>query len=212
MDSRYRRYCITSFDEKPPKWDPEKCKFIIYQKECCPETKKEHYQCYVEFKNKEKGVVALNILEIDKGWFTAASGTKKQNVEYCTKEDTRVDLPVSYGDSRGQGYRCDLDEFYEELIEGKSTKEILHRHGGNALRYVNLISRSRAILFDWDEKENIMNERQEYERAKQRAVPHFRMETFRVPESGNINEWERQETADWMFVDDKIRTAQWKPM
>jgi len=51
MSKSQRSYCFTSFNETEPKFQ-EGVRYLIFQKEKCPETKRTHYQGYAEFTKK----------------------------------------------------------------------------------------------------------------------------------------------------------------
>lgn len=92
----------------------EHFKYFVGQTEVCPETKKEHIQAYVEFKN----TVRLSKLQIIWGpgnHFEKRKGTRDQARDYCMKEDSRAPEAVPYEigawePSKGQGKRTDLQD------------------------------------------------------------------------------------------------------
>lgn len=151
-DSRVRRYAITSFDDTPPIFNGDSVAFLVYEKETCPTTGTVHWQCYAEYHNKVSVQQALIKLDIKKGHAEAALGTAEQNITYCSKKKENVFL---FGEPGRIGRRTDLDDIYEDIEDGLSTKQILRKYKGKALRYVNMISRARSILNGTDERENI---------------------------------------------------------
>nr|WDW25880.1 MAG: replication-associated protein [Cressdnaviricota sp.] len=101
-----------------------------------------HYQFYVEFKTQThmtgvKKAAGVNSLHCEK-----SKGSKKQNIAYCTKEDTRAEgtEPFAWGtctDERGgQGARNDIDAFARAVVEqGGVNMEVMEQFPGHALRY-----------------------------------------------------------------------------
>ena len=72
-----------------PRFIPEKMWFLVYQREVCPLTGKEHWQGYVQYRK----VVNLKAAQFMTGCkdqhMEPTFGSPKQNVAYCTKDDTR---------------------------------------------------------------------------------------------------------------------------
>jgi len=172
-DDRVRRYAITSFDDEPPYYNGDEVAFLIYEKETCPTTGNFHWQVYAEFYNKVSVRGALDKLGIKKGHAEAAKGSGKQNIEYCSKEKKAI----TFGQLGQMGNRTDIDDIFDDIMDGLSTKQILKKYRGRALRLVNMISRARSILNDTDEREQISNMK---EREKQllSSVPSFPEGTF----------------------------------
>lgn len=101
-----------------------------------------HYQFYTEFKAQThmtgvKKAAGVNSLHLEK-----SKGSKKQNIAYCTKEDTRAEgtEPFLWGtcaDERaGQGARNDIDAFARAVVEhGGVNMNVMEEFPGHALRY-----------------------------------------------------------------------------
>lgn len=76
------------------------------QKEKAPETGREHFQGYVALKSPMRLSGVKTLLGDDTAHLEPCKGSPLQSWEYCTKEDTRVDGPWTYGDApKGQGNR-----------------------------------------------------------------------------------------------------------
>jgi len=184
--------------------------FLVYQREKCPTTGTLHYQTYVEFMEPHTGVLALRKLGIKSGRFIEAKGTADDNIKYCTKEDTKVPqmMHFMFGSPKKQGKRNDLLTYQEELEDGWSVKDILLNHKGDAIRYVNMLCRTRAILLDMDERENMLNDRQRFlkEQALRQPYPsHYVSEDMSDDDSAmseKDKEFLRQQTC---------RSETWKP-
>lgn len=121
---RQRKLVFTSFDETEPKnnFDNEEInnnqvKYLIYGKETCPTTNKNHFQGFVYFYEKTSIKNAKMYLQIKNGWFQYAFGTIDQNIKYCSKEGNFKE----FGDKPQQGKRKDLDELRDDLLNNKTT-------------------------------------------------------------------------------------------
>lgn len=145
---KHRCYMVTLWKE--PKPDPVPIQYFVYQKEKCPSTGKEHYQGYVEFKGQHRLNEVKNIFKDETMHIEPRQGTQLQAIQYCTKEDTRVEEPFFFGQKKQQGTRSDLDEIMLAIKNGHTGKEILHEFGGNALRHIGMIK--TALHFEWNKE------------------------------------------------------------
>lgn len=101
-DPRARRWCFTLFNESwilPATWLERKIRGCVYQKEQCPETGRLHYQGYAEFTAPLRRRQVQRALNIGQANCRPAAGTAVENINYCTKDDTRVPgtSPVQVG-------------------------------------------------------------------------------------------------------------------
>ncbi len=82
-------WCFTSFLAKlPVVFDPKTVRYIVYQKEICEDSKREHWQGYVEFFDQKRlGEVKLILGELHG---EARRGSRTAAREYCMKTDTAV--------------------------------------------------------------------------------------------------------------------------
>lgn len=104
-----RSWCFTSFGVAAPLWDEEKLRFLVYQRELCPETKREHWQGYAECKKPMKLVTFKFCIGDNKAHCEVRRGTRDQARDYCKKPESRVAEPVEHGEwISGQGHRSDL--------------------------------------------------------------------------------------------------------
>lgn len=121
--SRARNWCFTSFamDSEPSLYMDEKIvRYMVYGREKCPNTGKEHWQGYMELHE------AKTLSAIKKWWkqeslhLEAAKGDAKSNTKYCTKEGNYK----TFGTAKMQGQRNDLNEVVQEISNGTSYDEI----------------------------------------------------------------------------------------
>lgn len=124
-----RRWCVTLFQDEfeynnlQPEWIH--VRYIVGQREICPETGRKHYQLYVELKRGQRlpwlQRVVFNGVRCRA---EAARGTQAECIEYCTKERTRDpdEHHVEYGEpSRGAGSRTDLSELRDRMRDAYAT-------------------------------------------------------------------------------------------
>lgn len=144
--SRVRNYCFTSWSE--PKYVEEKSNYMIYQKEKCPSTGNIHYQGYIELKDKLSIKQVKEIIGDNKAHLEPRFGSQKQAIDYCKKKESAEGEHVEYGMIKNQGNRSDLDSIWDNIEDGMTSKEILHEHGGKALRVINMIIRGLESQHD----------------------------------------------------------------
>lgn len=146
MERRSHDWCFTMFDEKFDGLNfDEHMNYLVFQIELCPETKKEHAQGYIEFKNK----AGLNILKKRYGndiHWEFRKGTKEQARAYCMKEESRIRGPFEFGEFYRQGKRNDLTSLYKSISSGKSMFDIVNQHPTEFIKYHNGIEKMRAII------------------------------------------------------------------
>lgn len=113
-----RNWCFTYFEKdgdwaNPKEWKPnEDIRYVVWQTEECPTTKRRHQQGYVQFRIQCARKTAIKRLggdAVEGIHVEAAKGNADKCRAYCTKEETRVAGPWEYGDlCRGAGVRTDL--------------------------------------------------------------------------------------------------------
>lgn len=124
--------------------------YMIWQKEKGAKEGTVHMQGYVRFDKKKQMKAAKNWFECDSIHMEPARGTEKQNREYCTKAETRIDGPWEFGvydESAGQqGKRSDLEAVAEKIKQGSSMKDIAEQHPEAYIRYHQGIEKLRDIV------------------------------------------------------------------
>ena len=122
MNIKMRNITFTIFEETLIEWTTQAwdkfCEewkpltYLIFQIEISPTTGKKHLQGYCELKYSMPRKTFMNKFGC-KFNCDPAKGTAKQNLIYCTKEDTSIpDTQYTYGKPKisKQGNRTDLDE------------------------------------------------------------------------------------------------------
>lgn len=102
----------------------ERVRYVIAQQEVCPDTKRDHLQCYFQFTRP----INFNTLKklLPGAHIEKARGTAEENRQYCSKRDSRKagTEPFEAGSICSQGKRKDLEAFKEAIDAGKSEAEI----------------------------------------------------------------------------------------
>lgn len=119
---RARAWCFTLFcnwSEEYKEYVPkviineDRVRYIIYQLELTPSSKKYHWQGYIEFKNPISMQGVKNALDVHSIHLEMAKGSPFKNQNYCSKDATKIDGPWEFGKAEGQGCRNDIGEFFE---------------------------------------------------------------------------------------------------
>jgi len=147
---QHRHQCFTIFGDidincdKLSKLVPEQAKYVCYQVEICPRTKREHIQGYIEFHNKVWWKTLINVIyPNEKGEgksirVNKCKGTPQQNRTYCSKDSDRKPGTEfhEYGEiSGGQGKRNDLLAVKEKIDTHVAWSTIADEHFGAFIRY-----------------------------------------------------------------------------
>lgn len=159
---RARNYCLTVWaveGEELALLDPSlwpNCSFFVYQREVCPTTHREHFQCYLEL---DKAMPYKKLLEewpgLEKAWCKTRVGSQAQAIRYCIKpdywkgerieDDTRVEGPWFFGEPKHQGERTDLLEIREAVDKGVPLKRIHEEYFPQMLRYGRAVKEYKRI-------------------------------------------------------------------
>lgn len=84
-------------------------------------------------------------------------GSSEQAVEYCTKTDTRVLAPVTWGEFPEQGKRNDWIDIYNMIREGKPNEDIRYRYTSQYIMYRTRIQSIRQEVLEEEFQEKIRN-------------------------------------------------------
>lgn len=150
-NGRYRNWLFTDFCEDCCIELDDSVKYCIYQREIAPTTGKLHYQGYIEFK---EGKSFKNVSEYFccKIHLEQRRGNQQQAIDYCSKLETRDKKfsLVEYGQKKNQDHRSDLDNIHESIMNGLTPAQILITHGGQAIKYINMINTAVKELWNLD--------------------------------------------------------------
>lgn len=117
--AKSRRWCFTI--NNPESNDlftqlPAGVRYVIWQRERGQEGT-EHLQGYIVFGNA-RALVGVKRLLGDRAHCEICRGTDEQCVAYCSKTDTQMAGPWTFGERLvGQGKRTDLDDAAEEVLK-----------------------------------------------------------------------------------------------
>lgn len=162
-----RSYCFTSFDltiwsqvnvGRVIEEGRHKVRYLVFQIEVCPETKRLHAQGYAEFTdairmNAFKSMFGDRTMHIEK-----RVGTREQARHYCmcsgrpcgcVNADKKIvgSGPFEFGEwIRGQGQRTDLSQIQEAISEGAGALEIADANFGFFIRNEKAINNYRNLV------------------------------------------------------------------
>lgn len=139
---RVKRWCFTSFDADVTNRINDGS-FVIIGRESCPETKKTHYQGYIEFKNGKSFSAVKKLLGNDIH-LEKARGSPLENITYCSKDG---DVVIQRGEhiEFKKGKRNDIDEVKQMIINGCTEKEIADKHFKTWLKYYKGLARYKEL-------------------------------------------------------------------
>lgn len=126
---------------------PKGCKYMIYQKEMCPETGRLHYQGYVELDkptriNAVKRLFGGNGMHLDK-----RRGTQEEAIFYCSKDESKVGPTMVFGEPSKQGNRTDVENAIHILKNGGKLLNILDENPSLYIRsYKGLQAASTLMI------------------------------------------------------------------
>lgn len=113
--SRYRNVCFTSFESDAPTWNADIMSYLVYGREICPSTSRQHWQCYVEFKSQQRFTRLQSLFP--NSHYERRHGSAHQAASYCKKDNAFVE----FGTISNQGSRSDLLTIAESIVSGEST-------------------------------------------------------------------------------------------
>ncbi len=140
-EKKDRTYCFTLFCEGTTKCAAsafelkDKIRYLVWQQELCPKTKKEHYQGYLELTTPMRLKAVKDLLGYIKVHLEGRKGSRDEARGYCMKSDTQLAGPWELGswDAGGSGKRKDLDEA-AKLIREKGLDAVADQMPGTFIR------------------------------------------------------------------------------
>lgn len=120
--TKYRAWLFTSYAEERPRAERIGAQFLVVQREECPTTRRLHWQGYAYFKNPRSLGGVKKVLP--GAHLEPRRGSHDQAVEYCSKQETRVDGPYIEGDPPSQGSRTDVRSFAEAILNGRRDHDL----------------------------------------------------------------------------------------
>lgn len=100
--------------------------YMLYQVERCPTTQRLHLQMFVQFKNQVRLPTLAGVFPGCHAEPCRAS--EKDNERYCSKCDSRIAGPWTYGKKTSQGKRTDWDDVKDMASGGSTRRDIVLAH------------------------------------------------------------------------------------
>lgn len=116
-------------------------RYLVFQQEVGEEGQTPHIQGYISFEGR-KGLAGVKKLVGDRAHVEVARGSPKQNRDYCTKPETRVEGSMEeYGElPSSSGKRNDLEDFKEAVKEGLTKRQALEEFSEVVAKYPRFVS------------------------------------------------------------------------
>lgn len=121
MPSKFRaRRCAITFWSPPDFKEDEGISYFVSGKEICPDTKKVHYQSYIEFSKTMSLTAIKKLVNDDTVHVEKCKGNAKQNIAYCKKDGN---IYREFGEPKQQGKRTDILDLRDHFKNGKRLRE-----------------------------------------------------------------------------------------
>ena len=137
-----RHYCAT-FWQEPKAENESKIRYAIYGKETCPETKKLHWQSYIEFNGPMRIAGVKKLFNDSKMHVEIRQGTREQARDYCKKDNEFKEFGTWIS---GQGHRTDLNKITDLMKSGTKLNEIILNETETYCKYRNGLKDLNAEL------------------------------------------------------------------
>jgi len=155
MSGRARNYLFTVFADPgedmlrlldTTSW-PEWVTFVVYQRELCPDTDREHFQGYLELSSPKTYInIHTDVPGLETAHLEVRRGTQQQAIAYCEKEDSRIEGPWRQGEPKAQGAREDLKRVRDLIEQNKPMREVAHEHPDVFFKYSTGLMRYRRMV------------------------------------------------------------------
>lgn len=135
-----RSYCFTAYTQPTTELNYP-MRYIVYQKEQCPETQRIHWQGYAEFSEPIRIKRCQKLLEVPNCHLEKRQGTRDEARSYCMKECSQLEKPFEIGNwsAGGQGSRTDLKGLLNKIKDGETMLNIIEENPELYGRYRNTI-------------------------------------------------------------------------
>lgn len=124
---------------------PEGCRYVIWQHERGSGTEHDHLQGYIAF-TSAKSMRQVKGLLGERAHVEVARGSEEENKKYCSKEDTRVRGPWSFGKEAEPGKRTDLAEIATRISGGEALGKIIGDRPDMYIKYSTGMSRLASLI------------------------------------------------------------------
>jgi len=211
--ARAKYWCFTSYvgEGGLPTTLPPEATYLCYQREICPTTSNEHYQGYLELKERQRLQGVKRILADPAVHLETRKGTGVQASEYAQKEDTRKPgtVPTILGElaTVTPGQRTDLLALKEAVDDGKTELEIAEEYFPAWARHYKAVERYKRLK---TEERNFKTE--VYVICGATGVGKSRLARDRFPNAywkGRNNWWDGYGGNDVVIIDDFYGWLPW---
>nr|WAE42521.1 MAG: replication associated protein [Cressdnaviricota sp.] len=120
VDTMSKYWCFTSYEDDPPEFSDHHMTYLVWGLEICPDTGREHWQSYVEFKIRKRFSAVKKML--GPHHLEARKGTAEEASMYCKEDGAWEEFgKLSY---TCQGRSEALGEAIRTITEGGTLKKI----------------------------------------------------------------------------------------
>lgn len=107
----------------------ETVKYIVYQREICPKTEREHFQWFINFHKPQRVTGLWTAFPMLVGEHIEHAKDPLHCINYCKKDDTRKEnhIPTEYGKYVAEGERSDWEEIRDDVIVNRLHMQTVSR-------------------------------------------------------------------------------------
>lgn len=169
----------------------DRIQYMVYQIECCPETKRSHVQGYVEFRSMTTLRQCKKVLMDDAAHLEKRRGTQSDAINYCTKEESRIEGPFTVGEKAVQGRRNDLRKALDDIKNKVPINEVIDENPPLLRYYTQLEKYQRNAIEPRDRNEEVIVEVLvgEAGSGKTRYIHEKEEDLYIVPDSNGDSVW-----------------------
>lgn len=124
---------------------PDGIVFMVFQLEACPTTQRKHMQGYMELDKQVNLSTLKNKYSKTANW-GKCDGDQASNIKYCTKNDTRIAGPWTFGEKKKQGQRNDILQACDRIKQGEGLKGIAMDTPEIIVKYHRGLDRLRLLV------------------------------------------------------------------
>lgn len=128
----------------------DKVRYLVFQREVCPKTKRLHLQGYLELKTPMRYKAIDEMFSANMN-FLKRRGTREEARDYCMKSDSRDPQPNSgpheagIWNKDGSGHRSDLDSLCEMLADGASQRQLYQQSPATWCRNYRALAKAESF-------------------------------------------------------------------
>lgn len=128
-DPRGRNWCFTDYDVSSslgsflPTNVRDKVRYIIRQRERCPNSGREHYQGWLQLSEHQSMAWLKKNISVT-AHFESCRGSEAANDKYCSKLKSQIGQPESFGSYKKQGSCATNEELAQLVMDGKSMVDL----------------------------------------------------------------------------------------